>query len=187
MHGWIQLAPLLLLPSGLSDMVRVLSQRASEILKPRDDEDDEMQVDDESGSDAGGDSSDDDVASDDERLADVADQEQSESESGEEGEQPASKPQGTAAAAAVEAVAADGDVGSDLDDDAMLAMDAQLGAAVRSMLARSGGGAKERAAALLGHQLRVAALMEEWIKKVQTDHWRHCATRTVSAYNVCWY
>jgi hypothetical protein len=53
-----------------------------------------------------------------------------------------------------------------LDDDAMLRLDAQLGAAVRASLSRGGGSAKERAAALLALQLRVAALLEDWLKKV---------------------
>jgi hypothetical protein len=53
-----------------------------------------------------------------------------------------------------------------LDDEAMLRMDAQLGAAVRASLSRSAGSAKERAAALLALQLRVAALLEDWLKKV---------------------
>jgi hypothetical protein len=48
----------------------------------------------------------------------------------------------------------------------MLRLDAQLGAAVRATLSRSGGSAKERAAALLALQLRVAALLEDWLKKV---------------------
>jgi hypothetical protein len=63
-----------------------------------------------------------------------------------------------------------GEESEGLDDDAMLRMDAALGAAVRASLSRGGGSAKERAAALLALQLRVAALLEDWLKKV-----RRCA------------
>jgi hypothetical protein len=77
----------------------------------------------------------------------------------------------TAKSPAAAAAASSDDEGSEsdegLDDEAMLRMDAQLGAAVRASLTRSGGSAKDRAAALLALQLRVAALLEDWIKKVR--------------------
>lgn len=64
--------------------------------------------------------------------------------------------------------AAGGEEGADdLDDEAMLRLDAQLGAAVRSMLSRGAGGAREQAAALMALQLRAAALLEEWLKRVR--------------------
>lgn len=79
----------------------------------------------------------------------------------------------TPAAGAGAAATGDGGSSSDddegLDDEAMLRLDAQLGAAVRASLSRGGGGAKERAAALLALQLRVAALLEDWIKKVRMN------------------
>lgn len=61
----------------------------------------------------------------------------------------------------------DGNAASDLDDETMLKLDAQLAAAVRASLNRGGGSAKERAAALLALQLRVASLLEDWLKKVR--------------------
>lgn len=72
---------------------------------------------------------------------------------------------------AAAAAASSDDEGSEsdegMDDEAMMRMDSQLGAAVRASLTRSGGSAKDRAAALLALQLRVAALLEDWIKKVR--------------------
>jgi hypothetical protein len=56
-----------------------------------------------------------------------------------------------------------------MDDEEMMAMDDKLGAAVRALLGSKGGGAgsaRERQRALLGLQLRAAALLEEWCKKV---------------------
>lgn len=94
----------------------------------------------------------------------------SESESDSESQDASKRPtaNGSASPAAKFRVATDSDSESDqgLDDDAMLRMDAQLGAAVRASLSRSGGSAKDRAAALLALQLRVAALLEDWLKKV---------------------
>lgn len=179
---------------GLSDMIRILGQRASEIIKPRDDDDDEMEV---NESDSDYDASDhDDMASDPDMRsdhADLADLQQNtpgsdsdDSEFDDHEDDQADLPAQQPAAAAANTYRipknqivsnkqndnpdddqeAD-EAASDLDDDAMLAMDAQLGAAVRSMLARSGGSAKDRSAALLSHQLRVAALLDDWIRKVR--------------------
>lgn len=52
-----------------------------------------------------------------------------------------------------------------MDDEAMLRLDAQLGAYVKSMLQRGGSSARERGAALRNLQLRAAALLEEWIRR----------------------
>jgi hypothetical protein len=96
----------------------------------------------------------------------------SDSDSDDTSEQTQPAANGTASPSPAKSPAADAD-GSDsesdegLDDEAMLRMDAQLGAAVRASLCRSGGSAKERAAALLALQLRVAALLEDWLKKVR--------------------
>jgi hypothetical protein len=77
------------------------------------------------------------------------------------------KPANSSAAAAAASSDDEGSESEGMDDDAMMRMDAQLGAAVRASLTRSGGSAKDRAAALLALQLRVAALLEDWIKKVR--------------------
>lgn len=82
---------------------------------------------------------------------------------------PAKSP--SAAAAAAGGSSDSGEESEGLDDEAMLRMDAALAAAVRASLSRGGGSAKERAAALLALQLRVAALLEDWLKKVSSpDH-----------------
>lgn len=66
-------------------------------------------------------------------------------------------------------------------------MDKALGAAVRASLNRSGGSAKDRAAALLALQLRVAALLEDWLKKVQNRVGRRgCVCGGGVRARVCW-
>lgn len=155
--------------AGLSDMLRVLSQRASEVIKKDDDEADddvEMEVEQSDGEEEEDESEDDHQAGD----ALPAEEEQDDAQGSEEAahEQqaaPGGKPQRPEAGEA-EAEEDDEGIDDNLDDEAMMRLDAELGAAVRSMLSRGGGSAKERAAALLGLQLRVAALLEEWLKKV---------------------
>ncbi|KAF8062006.1 pol5 [Scenedesmus sp. PABB004] len=159
---------------GLADLLRVLGQRASEVAKEQDEEGDdgEMEFDgagsasdaaDDDGGEASGDSSGEGGGSEEE--GDEGEEEEEEGEEEEEEEAAAPQPAAGRAAAAGEEAEDDDDAASDLDDEAMLRLDAQLGAAVRASLARSGGGAKERAAALLALQLRVAALVEEWLKR----------------------
>lgn len=99
------------------------------------------------------------------------------SDSDAEDEAPA-KANGTAPrppAAAAAAGGSDSEESEGLDDEAMLRMDAALGVAVRASLSRGGGSAKERAAALLALQLRVAALLEDWLKKVRCSAFTSCA------------
>ncbi|WIA38355.1 hypothetical protein OEZ86_001688 [Tetradesmus obliquus] len=147
-------------PQGLSDMLRLLGQRASEAIKKDDEEDSEVEMDED---DDDGDASD---------ASEDAEGSGSEEDAGQE--EDASDDADEAAPAAAKqpaAAAADGEDEDDdesdggMDDEAMMRLDAQLGAAVRSMVAGRGGSAKERAASLLGLQLRVAALLEEWLKK----------------------
>lgn len=79
----------------------------------------------------------------------------------------APRPVKSTSAAAAAAGGSDSEESEGLDDEAMLRMDVALGAAVRASLSRGGGSAKERAAALLALQLRVAALLEDWLRKVR--------------------
>uniref|UniRef100_A0A383W0H0 Myb-binding protein 1A n=1 Tax=Tetradesmus obliquus TaxID=3088 RepID=A0A383W0H0_TETOB len=147
-------------PQGLSDMLRLLGQRASEAIKKDDEEDSEVEMDEDDIDDGGSDAS---ASSDATGSGSEEDAEQQEEASKDADEAaPAAKKQPAAAAADGED---EDESDGGMDDEAMMRLDAQLGAAVRSMVAGRGGSAKERAASLLGLQLRVAALLEEWLKK----------------------
>eukprot|EP00775_Hariotina_reticulata_P004051 gene4051-4298_t len=141
---------------GIADLLRILTQRASEILKPQDDEDDVEEAEQEGEE---GITSDD---ADEDKAAAAADGDGDDSDS----DDPEAAPEAEAdEQAGSEDEETDQELNDDLDDAAMMRLDAQLGAAVRAMINRGGAGARERAAALLALQLRVAALMEEWLKK----------------------
>ena len=155
-------------------MIRVLGQRAAEVLKDQDEDESDEEM--EEGS-----------ASEDEQSQeeDEEPEEDEESEEGDDGgktsqQQQQQKEKKKKQQGAVEEEESEGeDEGSEsddeglddegLDDDAMMAMDEKLGAAVRGVLSRggAGGSARQRQAALLHLQLRVAALLEEWCKKVR--------------------
>ncbi len=64
--------------------------------------------------------------------------------------------------------------GDELDDAAMEALDGVLRAQLRSMvLGRGRAATRERSATLLPLQLRTAALLDDWVKKVWTlRRWR---------------
>ncbi|WIA18061.1 hypothetical protein OEZ85_009542 [Tetradesmus obliquus] len=149
-------------PQGLSDMLRLLGQRASEAIKKDDEEDSEVEMDEDD--DAGGSDASEDADAEGSGSADYAEQEKDASED-EDAAAPAAAKQPAAAAAADGEDEDEDESDGGMDDEAMMRLDAQLGAAVRSMVAGRGGSAKERAASLLGLQLRVAALLEEWLKK----------------------
>jgi DNA polymerase phi len=151
-------------------MLRLLGQRASEAIQKDDEEDSEVEM------DEGGSASDDNPENADASGSEDEEQQQEASGSEEEDdEEPAGKKQQKQPTAAAAASDDENDESDDaMDDDAMMRLDAQLGAAVRSMLAGRGGSAKERAASLLGLQLRVAALLEEWFKKVRVAAAQRC-------------
>jgi len=155
--------PALLLPcfacSGIADLLRILTQRASEVLKPQEEEEDE-EAEQEQSEEGQEDDTDD---ADDPQAA--ADDDDEDSGGGSDGPEEAARA-GADEQAASEDEETDQEQDDDLDDAAMMRLDAQLGHAVRSMINRGGAGARQRTAALLALQLRVAALMEEWLKKV---------------------
>jgi hypothetical protein len=156
--------PALLLPcfacSGIADLLRILTQRPSEVLKPQEEEEDE-----EAEQEQREGQEDDTDDADDPQAAAAAADDDDEDSGGSDGPEEAAGA-GADEQAASEDEETDQEQDDDLDDAAMMRLDAQLGNAVRSMINRGGAGARQRTAALLALQLRVAALMEEWLKKV---------------------
>jgi DNA polymerase phi len=148
-------------------MLRLLGQRASEAIKKDDEEDSEVEMDEDGDGSASEDAA---GSGSDEDAADQQQEDSEDSSSEDEEEGAAAVAAGNKQQKQQPATSDDEDDASDdnMDDDAMMRLDAQLGAAVRSMLAGRGGSAKDRAAAMLGLQLRVAALLEEWLKKVRS-------------------
>ncbi|KAI8471961.1 MAG: DNA polymerase phi-domain-containing protein [Monoraphidium minutum] len=151
--------------AGLQDLLRVLCQRPDEggLLQEGDDDDDsEVEQDEEGGS------GDDDEGSE-EEAEEGSEEEEEGSEEEEEDKEEAGREAG-AKARGGGGGSEDGDEEEEsedtgMDDEAMLRLDSQLGAYVKSMLARGGASGRERAAALRGLQLRAAALLEEWLRR----------------------
>ncbi len=146
---------------GLQDLLRVLGQRADEAgLLQEGDEDEDGEVE-----EGGSSSSEEEEEEDDEEEAAAAPPSKAQKQQKQQQQQAAGAKRLRDAAGSDDDDEEDASSDEGMDDETMLRLDAQLGAYVKSMLARGGSSARERTAALRNLQLRAAALLEDWLRR----------------------